>query len=86
MQVASNHHSYRGVQRSPRPGTTTYMQGKKQTALAIQKYHILCAALQNKYVIRDITPIEPIEPIKPTPNKHRKLKPMTYRSTLWFSV
>ena len=83
MQVASNNHSHRGVQRSPRPGTATYMQGKKQTALAIQKYHILCAALQNKYVIRDITPIDPIEP---TSDKSRKSKPMTYCSTLWFSV
>jgi hypothetical protein len=60
------------------------MQGKKQTALAIQKYHIRCAALQNKYVIRDITPIAPIT--EPTADKHRKSKPMTYRSTLWFSV
>ena len=30
MQVASNSQSYRGIQRSPRPGTAIYMQGKKQ--------------------------------------------------------
>jgi hypothetical protein len=34
------------------------MQGKKQTALAIQRYHILCAAIQEKYVVRHIAPIE----------------------------
>jgi hypothetical protein len=33
------------------------MQGKKQTALAIQRYHILCAAIQGKYKVLDIIPI-----------------------------
>jgi hypothetical protein len=59
MQVPSSQQSYCAVQRSPRPGTATYMQGKKQTALSIQRYHILCAALQKKYVITPIAPIVP---------------------------
>jgi hypothetical protein len=33
------------------------MQGKKQAALALQRYHILCAAIQGKYVVRDIKPV-----------------------------
>lgn len=57
MQASPRRQSYRGVQRNPRPGTALYMQGKKQTALAIQRYHILCAAIQKKYVVRDIVPI-----------------------------
>ena len=60
MQTTSNRQSFRGVQRSPRPGTAAYMQGKKQAALSIQRYHILCAALQGKCVVRNIEPIGPI--------------------------
>jgi hypothetical protein len=32
-------------------------KAKKQTTSAIQRYHILCAAIQGKYEMRDIAPI-----------------------------
>jgi hypothetical protein len=57
MQALPTQQSYYGVQRNPRPGTAAYMQGKKQTAISIRRYHMLCAALQQKYVLRDIVPI-----------------------------
>ena len=56
MQAPPSSQSYRGVQRNPKPGTTAFMQGKKQASLSIQRYHILCAALQKKYEVRNITP------------------------------
>jgi hypothetical protein len=56
MPATQDHQSYRGVQRNPRPGTAAYMQGKKQAAISLQRYHILCAAIQNKYTIQDIKP------------------------------
>jgi len=38
------------------------MQGKKQAATSLQRYHILCAAIQGKYVVTDIVPIVPTAP------------------------
>jgi hypothetical protein len=60
MQDPPHRQSYRGIQRSPRPGTAAYMQGKKQATLSMQRYHILCAALQNKYEVKDAEPILPV--------------------------
>jgi hypothetical protein len=40
MQVASNHQSCRGVQRSPRPGTASYMQGKSKLFVSEFSAHL----------------------------------------------
>jgi hypothetical protein len=69
MQAPPGHRDkYRGVQRCPRPGTAAYMTAKRQTALSLQRFHILCARVQNRYTLRDIEPV-------PTLAERRKEEP-----------